>query len=125
MIELGSLQGETGGTSLSLDNVILDDAGLHEGSEFAAQSTDPKEEADNLERVQDAIIGVYGGARLTINPGSELRNFGGMSAVHAVGGAVTVEDNSFIHDTADVSSPAGLKAICAEGAQVRIGTEAR
>ena len=124
MIELGSLQGETGGTSLSLDNVILDDAGLHEGSEFAAQSTDPKEEADNLERVQDAIIGVYGGARLTINPGSELRNFGGMSAVHAVGGAVTVEDNSFIHDTADVSSPAGLKAICAEGAQVRIGTEA-
>ena len=124
MIELGSLQGETGGTSLSLDNVILDDAGLHEGSEFAAQSTDPKEEADNLERVQDAIIGVYGGARLTINPGSELRNFGGMSAVHAVGGAVTVEDHSFIHDTADVSSPAGLKAICAEGAQVRIGTEA-
>ena len=125
MIELGSLQDDQAGSaSLSLDNVILDDAGLHEGGEFLAQSTDPAAEVNNLDRVQDAIIAVYGGSRLTIDPGSELRNFGGMSAVHAVGGAVTVEDYSFIHDTAAVDSPAGLKAICAEGAQVRIGTEA-
>ena len=125
MIELGSLQDDqAAGASLSLDNVILDDAGLHEGGEFLAQSTDPAAEVNNLDRVQDAIIAVYGGSRLTIDPGSELRNFGGMSAVHAVGGAVTVEDYSFIHDTAAVDSPAGLKAICAEGAQVRIGTEA-
>ena len=125
MIELGSLQGDQAGSaSLSLDNVILDDAGLHEGGEFLAQSTDPAAEVNNLDRVQDAIIAVYGGSRLTIDPGSELRNFGGMSAVHAVGGAVTVEDFSFIHDTVAVASPAGLRAICAEGAQVRIGTEA-
>ena len=125
MIELGSLQDDkAAGASLALDNVILDDAGLHEGGEFLAQSTDPAAEVNNLDRVQDAIIAVYGGSRLTIDPGSELRNFGGMSAVHAVGGAVTVEDYSFIHDTAAVDSPAGLKAICAEGAQVRIGTEA-
>ena len=116
MIELGSLQDDQAGSaSLALDNVILDDAGLHEGGEFLAQSTDPAAEVNNLDRVQDAIIAVYGGSRLTIDPGSELRNFGGMSAVHAVGGAVTVEDYSFIHDTAAVDSPAGLKAICAEG----------
>lgn len=126
MIELGSLQGEkSGSTALSLDGVILDDGGRHEGSEFLAQSTDPAAEVNNLDRVQDAIVAVYGNARLTINPGSELRNFGGMSAVRAAGGAaVTVEDFSAIYDTAAIASPAGLKAICAEGAQVRIGANA-
>jgi len=126
MIELGELQSaEPKSTALSLDNVVLDDAGLHEGSEYLAQSTDPAEGVSNLERVQDAIVALYGSSSLTLNPGSELRNFGGMSAVRAVGAAsVTVEDYSAIKDTAYIASPAGLKAISAEGGQVRIGTYA-
>ena len=126
MIELGELQSaEPKSTALSLDNVVLDDAGLHEGGEYLAQSTDPAAGVNNLERVQDAIVALYGSSSLTLNPGSELRNFGGMSAVRAVGGAsVTVEDYSAIKDTAYIASPAGLKAISDEGAQVRIGTYA-
>ena len=126
MIELGELQSaEPKSTALSLDNVVLDDAGLHEGSEYLAQSTDPAEGVNNLDRVQDAIVALYGSSSLTLNPGSELRNFGGMSAVRAVGAAsVTVEDYSAIKDTAFIAAPAGLKAISAEGGQVRIGTYA-
>ena len=124
MIELGELQSAAPkSTSLSVDNVVLDDAGLHEGSEFLAQSGEA--EVNNLERVQDAIVALYGSSRLTLNPGSELRNFGGMSAVRAVGAAsVTVEDYSAIKDTAAIASPAGLKAIDAAGAEVKIGTYA-
>ena len=126
MIELGELQSdEPKTTSLSLDNVVLDDAGLHEGTDFLAQSTDPSSDENNLDRVQDAIVALYGSSSLTLNPGSELRNFGGMSAVHAVGaGSVTIEDYSKILDTVAVAAPAGLKAINAEGAEVRIGTYA-
>ena len=126
MIELGELQSDEPKTSsLRIDSVVLDDAGLHEGTDYLAQSTDPNAGTDNLERVQDAIIALYGSSSLTLNPGSELRNFGGLSAVYAAGTAsVTLEDYSKILDTVAVDSPAGLQAILSEGAELRIGTYA-
>ena len=127
MIELGEMKTEEPKkTTLSLDNVVLDDAGLHEGADFLAQSTDPNGDVNNLDRVQDAIVALYGDSSLTLNPGSELRNFGGLSAIRALGsGIVTVEDYSFIRDTAAIAAPEGLRAILAEGAEVRIGTYAK
>ena len=126
LIEVGELQSTQAlRTSLSIDNVVLDDGGLHEGSEFLPQSADAEGEQGNLARVQDAIVAVYDGATLTLNPGTELRNFGGMSAVRAVGNAlVTAEDFSAILDTAPIDAPAGLRTILAEGAAVRIGSRA-
>ena len=137
MIELRAPEGtELKAGSLLLIDVILDDAGRHEGSVFedapAAESeTEPKEEGEEPaaqpasadktesdgekkpEKVQDAIISVGDEGSLTLGRGAELRNFGGLSAVHlGEKSQLTMEADSAIRDTESASNdrPALLKA---------------
>lgn len=126
MIELRAPEGaERKAGSLLLVNVILDDAGRHEGSLFElAQETGEETEgeepaaaepaavgqaADEDEKkpelVQDAIISVGDEGSLTLGRGAELRNFGGLSAVHlGENSQLTMEADSAIRDTENVTN---------------------
>ena len=133
MIELRAPEGsERKAGSLLLMNVILDDAGRHEGSLFeqpqetepeteseepAAQTASAEEPADKEEKkpeqVQDAIVSVGDEGSLTLGRGAELRNFGGLSAVHlGEKSQLTMEESSAIRDTENVANerPALLTA---------------
>ena len=134
--------GKTAG-SLLLINVILDDAGRREGSlfEIPSQPETPEEDGENEEPaeeepadqapsddpkttdgnktndgpalVQDAIVSVGDGGSLTLGTGAELRNFGGLSAVHlGEKSKLTMQAGSAILDTkeADNQRDALLKA---------------
>lgn len=99
MIEVQSSSASSVG--LTLSNVILDDAGMHEGTVFAqAVSGDSNE--DNTVYVQDAIIASNANVpcTVTLGSGAVLRNFGGMSAVRATDQAkIVMESGSVIEDT--------------------------
>ena len=86
---------------LTLSNIVLDDAGMHEGTAFAqAVSGDGNE--DNTAYVQDAIIASNATVPCTVTLGKDavLRNFGGMSAVRATDQAkIVMESGSVIEDT--------------------------
>lgn len=133
MIELRAPEGaERKAGSLLLMNVILDDAGRHEGSLFeqpketepeteseepAAQTASAEQTADKEEKkpeqVQDAIVSVGDEGSLTLGRGAELRNFGGLSAVHlGEKSQLTMEESSAIRDTENVANerPALLTA---------------
>lgn len=86
---------------LTLSNVILDDAGMHEGTVFA-QAVSGDSNADNTVYVQDAIIASNATVpcTVTLGKGAVLRNFGGMSAVRATDQAkIVMESGSVIEDT--------------------------
>lgn len=133
MIELRAPEGsERKAGSLLLMNVILDDAGRHEGSLFEQpQETEPETESEEPaaqtaaveqtadkeekkpEQVQDAIVSVGDEGSLTLGRGAELRNFGGLSAVHlGEKSQLTMEESSAIRDTENVANerPALLTA---------------
>ena len=99
MIEVQSSSARSVG--LTLSNVILNDAGMHEGTVFAqAVSGDSNE--DNTVYVQDAIIASNATVpcTVTLGKGAVLRNFGGMSAVRATDQAkIVMESGSVIEDT--------------------------
>ena len=101
MIEVQSLSASSVG--LTLSKIILDDAGMHEGTVFAqAVSGDGNE--DNTIFVQDAIIASNATVpcTVTLGSGAVLRNFGGMSAVRATDQAkIVMESGSVIEDTMD------------------------
>ena len=86
---------------LTLSDIVLDDAGMHEGTVFAqAVSGDSNE--DNTVYVQDAIIASNANVpcTVTLGSGTVLRNFGGMSAVRATDQAkIVMESGSVIEDT--------------------------
>lgn len=99
MIEVQSLSASFVG--LTLSNVILDDAGMHEGTVFA-QAVSGDGNADNTVYVQDAIIASNATVpcTVTLGSGAVLRNFGGMSAVRATDQAkIVMESGSVIEDT--------------------------
>lgn len=101
MIEVQSLSASSVG--LTLSNVILDDAGMHEGTVFA-QAVSGDGNADNTIFVQDAIIASNATVpcTVTLGEGAVLRNFGGMSAVRATDQAkIVMESGSVIEDTMD------------------------
>lgn len=99
MIEVQSSSASSVG--LTLSNIVLDDAGMHEGTVFAqAVSGDGNE--DNTAYVQDAIIASNATVPCTVTLGKDavLRNFGGMSAVRATDQAkIVMESGSVIEDT--------------------------
>ena len=87
------------GASIRLENIVLDDAGKHEGTVYAQASNG----ADNKEVVQDGILAAYGlenaSADIILGNAAVLKNFGGMSAVRVTGGAqLTLEAGSLIID---------------------------
>lgn len=89
--------------SLTLENIILDDAGLHEGTKFS-QAVSGEGHGDNLVFVQDAMVAAYGTdtykADIILGDGAVLRNFGGMSAVRITANStVTMKYGSVIEDT--------------------------
>ena len=99
MIEVQSSSASSVG--LTLSNIVLDDAGMHEGTVFAqAVSGDGNE--GNTAYVQDAIIASNATVPCTVTLGKDavLRNFGGMSAVRATDQAkIVMESGSVIEDT--------------------------
>ena len=99
MIEVQSSSASSVG--LTLSNIVLDDAGMHEGTVFAqAVSGDGNE--GNTVYVQDAIIASNATVpcTVTLGKGAVLRNFGGMSAVRATDQAkIVMESGSVIEDT--------------------------
>lgn len=101
MIEVQSLSASSVG--LTLSEIILDDAGMHEGTVFA-QAVSGDGNADNTIFVQDAIIASNATVpcTVTLGSGAVLRNFGGMSAVRATNQAkIVMESGSVIEDTMD------------------------
>lgn len=99
MIEVQSSSASSVG--LTLSDIILNDAGMHEGTVFAqAVSGDGNE--NNTVYVQDAIIASNATVpcTVTLGKGAVLRNFGGMSAVRATDQAkIVMESGSVIEDT--------------------------
>lgn len=99
MIEVQSSSASSVG--LTLSDIVLDDAGMQEGTVFAqAVSGDGNE--DNTVYVQDAIIASNATVPCTVTLGKDavLRNFGGMSAVRATDQAkIVMESGSVIEDT--------------------------
>lgn len=99
MIEVQSSSASSVG--LTLSDIVLDDAGMHEGTVFAqAVSGDGNE--GNTVYVQDAIIASNATVPCTVTLGKDavLRNFGGMSAVRATNQAkIVMESGSVIEDT--------------------------
>lgn len=99
MIEVQSSSASSVG--LTLSDIILNDAGMHEGTVFA-QAVSGDGNADNTVYVQDAIIASNANVpcTVTLGSGTVLRNFGGMSAVRATDQAkIVMESGSVIEDT--------------------------
>lgn len=99
--------------SLTLENIILDDAGLHEGTKFS-QAVSGEGHGDNLVFVQDAMVAAYGTdtykADIILGDGAVLRNFGGMSAVRITANStITMKDGSVIEDTTVEKRTKGTK----------------
>ena len=98
MIEAQSSSADSVG--LTLSNIVLDDAGRHEGSVFAQAVSGGSD--GNIVYVQDAIIASNATVpcTITLGDGAVLRNFGGMSAVRATDQAkIVMESGSVIEDT--------------------------
>lgn len=91
---------------LTLTNIILDDAGKHEGTVFAQAVSDDgtgtSDTSQNAVYVQDAIIASNATvpSTITLGDGAVLRNFGGMSAVRVTNRAqLVMKSGSVIEDT--------------------------
>jgi len=79
--------------TLTLKNIIFDDAYLHEGTTFSYAPT-PHGNESSTAYVQDAIVSSYAlSATIILDTGAELHNFGGMTAIRA-GYQATVVLNS-------------------------------
>ena len=128
MIEVQSSSASSVG--LTLSNIVLDDAGRHEGTVFA-QAVSGNGNADNNNNtifVQDAIIASNATVpcTVTLGSGAVLRNFGGMSAVRVTEKAkLVMESGSKIEDTTvtdRVKGPSGsvgpAGAIWVQGASI-------
>lgn len=98
-------------------------------ADVQTQSGGSPAESDQEERparVQDAIVSVGDGGSLTLGKGAELRNFGGLSAVHlGEESQLTLEPESAIRDTLEASNqrpavllPESAKVELLEGAKL-------
>lgn len=74
-------------SSVTLTDIILDDAGKHDGTYFAQTNMEIKENTGgNLGFVQDSMVTAHGKGNRAVNiilgDGAVLKNYGGMSAVY-------------------------------------------
>ena len=126
MIEVQSSSASSVG--LTLSNIVLDDAGRHEGTVFAQAVSGNGNADNNTIFVQDAIIASNATVpcTVTLGSGAVLRNFGGMSAVRVTEKAkLVMESGSKIEDTTvtdRVKGPSGsvgpAGAIWVQGASI-------
>lgn len=97
-------------SSLTLTNIVLDDAGKKEGSYFIqadsegdGHTTVGSNEVPNTDIVQDGIIATYNGVgTITLGNGAILKNYGGMSAVRLASGVLVMEAGSQIIDDKEI-----------------------
>ncbi len=114
LIEVDSTDG-TGTASLTLTNIVLDDAGKKEGSYFIqadsegdGHTTVGSKEVQNTDIVQDGIIATYNGVgTITLGNGAILKNYGGMSAVRLASGVLVMEEGSQIIDDKEIKREKG------------------
>ena len=99
---------------LTLTNIILDDAGKHEGTVFAQAVSDDgtgtSNTSGNTVYVQDAIVASNATvpSTITLGDGAVLRNFGGMSAVRVTNRAqLVMKSGSVIEDDPAVITTRG------------------
>lgn len=99
---------------LTLTNIILDDAGKHEGTVFAQAVSDDGTSTSDTSRntvyVQDAIIASNATVptTITLGDGAVLRNFGGMSAVRVTNRAqLVMKSGSVIEDASSITRSKG------------------
>lgn len=116
MIEVGGTNGE-GSASLVLSNIVLDDAGIHEGEYFVqadsegdGHTTVGSSEVQNTNIVQDGMIATYNGVgTITLGDGAILKNYGGMCAVRLSSGELIMQDGSQIVDDHEIAREKGAK----------------
>ena len=126
MIEIGGDVTPTGPKiSLTLKNIIFDDAYLYEGTTFRYAGTAPNPDPTNvnLVYVQDAIVASYSpNSVIILAEGAELHNFGGMTALRATDGATAImKDGSLI---TDVGSTASTRQVSSTSTDYRANGEA-
>ena len=99
---------------LTLTNIILDDAGKHEGTVFAQAVSDDgtgtSDTSQNAVYVQDAIIASNATvpSTITLGDGAVLHNFGGMSAVRVTNRAqLVMKSGSVIEDASSITRSKG------------------
>lgn len=98
MIEINNWNQNTEHHVLTLRNIVLDDDGRVEGSDYSQQSTDGT--YNNANKVQDAIIASYTTNDIVLGNGTVLQNYAGMSAVRITANAeLIMEPGSKIVDT--------------------------
>lgn len=113
------------GSTLTLQNITLDDKFLHEGESFDLASGT----SGNEQKVHDGIIASYGDGKSTIilGEGATLKNFGGLAAVYITGeggdGAkLIMKSGSKICDDNPSSRQGGYAAIFNHGGTVEAET---
>ncbi|MDR0771331.1 MAG: InlB B-repeat-containing protein [Burkholderiales bacterium] len=98
--------------SLTLENIIFDDAYLHEAAatKFGYAPTPANAADPGTNYVQDGIVASYANnATIVLSAGAELRNFGGMTAIRATHGAgVVMNSGSLI---TDIGANANTRAV--------------
>lgn len=112
MIEVGGDRNNGIVSSLTLKDIIFDDAGKTGGNanpdELYFMQAGPTAGISSMKIVQDAIIATYDGkGEITLDKGAILKNFGGMSAVRLAGGKLTMKDGSLICDDSSQKRVAG------------------
>ncbi len=105
------IQTANGTASLTLTDIVFDDAGKQQGTVFA-QAVSGEGNEDNLKYVQDAIIASNAtqNCTITLGGGAVLRNFGGMSAVRITDQAeLVIKNGGVIEDTTVTAREKGEK----------------
>lgn len=105
------------GAALRLENIILDDAGRHEGTLFEWNAG---RKEGNLKRVQDSMIASYNGtATIYMGEGAVLRNYGGMSGILITDESkIVMESGSLIEDTEEITHSRGSGALWLAGGEL-------
>lgn len=89
-------------SSVTLTDIILDDAGKHDGTYFA-QTNNHSISENNLDFVQDSMVTAHGKGNRAVNiilgEGAVLKDYGGMSAVYGTMNAhITMKAGAVICD---------------------------
>lgn len=122
MLEV-TVNSTTGTAALTLENIILDDKGLTNGTTYGQAVAGG---SSNTDYVQDAIVAAYGNTKdsnvgITLGDGAILRNPGGMSAVRLTEKAtLTMKGGSVIEDTLSGLSPSRFHAVWLQGANIEM-----